>query len=367
MKLLNDFVHFTRSKIFGTPFFCHFYVTTDCDLRCKQCSFPQDFRKIDINNKGNMTLEEIGVLAERLKRIGVHNVLLSGGEPFSRKDLPDIVRILIRNKLSVRIVTNGAGLITEKRLQEVIDAGIDALQVSFDSLRPDIHDEIAQVQGTWEKAKRTLEYASRNLKNGMVCAITVVSSYNIHELPDIAQYITSIGAYSIFQPVHLASDEDAVGMLGMNDYREMHILQQDKTEVERVYNELLRMKKGGCNILSSNRFLKDSAAYLRTRKRRWSCDAYRYYVTICPHGEVLPCLRFEDCAWLERMNILDKDFVEKYRSSPMQKKAHAYRERCPGCVLSCYREMSYLLRYPSVFFDVSWLVGRRLLSRNIAP
>lgn len=365
MRLLTDLLHFTRSKLFGVPYFCHFYVTSYCDLRCKQCSFPEDFRRLDTKNRGVLNLQEIGILADRLRRIGVHNVLLSGGEPFSRKDLADIVRILIQNKLSVRIVTNGGSLVTEKRLQEVIDAGIDALQVSFDSLNPDLHDEIAQVKGTWEKAKRTLEYASHNLTNGMVCALTVVSAYNINELPEIARYVTSIGAYSIFQPVHLASDKDEVGMLGMNDYREMRIGNEKNSVVERVYHELLQMKKNGYNILSSNRFLKNSAAYLSSRQRRWVCDAYRYYLTICPHGEVLPCLRFEDCEWLERLNILDDTFIEKYTSGDMKHNAQAYRERCPGCVLSCYREMSYLLRYPSVFLEMSGFIGRKLIRKTL--
>jgi len=365
MKFLNDFLHLLRARLLGTPYFCHFYVTTHCDLKCKQCSFPDDFKRIDTLKKGNMNINEINVLAERLKSIGVHNILLTGGEPFARGDLLDIVHLLIRKNFSVRVVTNGASLVTEERLREIIDAGIDALQVSFDSISPEIHDEIAQQRGTWEKAKRTLEYASAHLKDGMVCALTVVSSMNIHELSDIARYVTSIGAYSIFQPLHLSSAKNEIGMIGMSNYQEMRIRDEKNSIVEETYKKLLQMKKEGYHILSSKRFLRDSIDYFKTSKRRWNCDAYKYYLTICPHGEVLPCLRYEDYEWLEHLNILDENFTKKYKNRAMQENAEAYRKRCLGCVLSCYREMSYLLWSPSVFLETANFIGRKYL-RNFS-
>ena len=359
MQITKGALQYLSSKLLGTPYFCHFYVTSRCDLKCKQCTVPEDFKKIDLDNRGELNIAEIAIMADRLQQLKVSNILLTGGEPFARKDLEEIVKLLTGKGFSVRVVTNGANLADKSRLKQLIDAGIVALQVSFDSLTPDLHDEIAGKEGTWEQAKQTLEYAAAHLKKGMVGAITVVSSLNIHELPDIAKYITSIGAYSIFQPVHLASDEGEAGVLGMSQYSKMSIHNQQDALVVKIYDELLRMKKKGYNILSSDRFLKDSVAYFTKKQRQWNCDAFKYYLTICPHGEVLPCMRYEDCGWLERLNILDDTFVEKFKSKELHKHADRYRNMCPGCVYSCYREMSYLFHSPPVLYDMINFIMRK--------
>jgi len=361
MKVVKGASQYLSSKLLGHPYFCHFYVTSRCDLKCKQCTVPEDFKKIDVQNRGELSLREVAQMADQLKQLKISNILLTGGEPFARKDLAEIVKILAGRGFSVRIVTNGASFVGQNRLQQILDAGIDALQVSFDSLNPDIHDDIAGVKGTWEKANSTLAYASSNLKGGMVCAITVVSSLNIHELPDIAKYITSLGAYSIFQPVHLSSDEGEAGVLGMSDCTEMSIKNQQGALVVKIYDELIRMKKKGYNILSSDRFLKDSVAFFTKKKRNWACDAIKYYITICPHGEVLPCMRYEDCSWLERLNILEGNFILKFKSKKLQEDAKRYRRACPGCVYSCYREMSYLFHQPDVVWDMGTMFVKKTL------
>ena len=219
--------------------------------------------------------------------------------------------------------------------------------------------------------KRTIELATEHLKGGMVIVLTVVSSMNIRELPRISEYVTSQGAYSVFQPVHLAPDQNEAGVSGMPDCKEMLIGRKQNDLVDRVYGELIHMKRKGYNILSSKRFLMDSIEYFKTGKSRWNCDAYQYYLTICPHGEVLPCVRFEDCEWLERMNVLDDGFVEKYQSKAMKEKAELFRKRCPGCVLACYREMSSLFGSPSVFWEMAVCHGKRsirhILNRGGIP
>jgi len=364
MHVLKSACQFFSSRMRGNPYFCHFYVTARCDLKCKQCTVPEDFKRMDIDNRGELTLQEINIMADRLRQLNVANILLTGGEPFARKDIADIVRILSDRGFSVRVVTNGAGFVSEKRLQSVIDAGIDALQVSFDSMRPEIHDEIAGREGTWQQAKKTLEYAAAHLPRGMVCAITVISSLNISELPDIARYITSIGAYSIFQPVHLSSDEGEAGVIGMSDCSMMAITRPLHATVTETYMELMRMKKQGYNILSSDRFLRDSVHYFIQGRRKWVCDAFYYYLTVLPHGEVLPCMRYEDCAWLERLNILDENFITRVKSKKLRNASKRYIRECPGCVYSCYREMSYLFHRPDVVWDMGTMFAKKTL-RNI--
>jgi MoaA/NifB/PqqE/SkfB family radical SAM enzyme len=362
MNLFRQLYRYTCSKMNLTPFFCHLNITSHCDLKCKHCSVPEDFRRIDKEGKGDMSFEQIELAAENLKKLGVSNILLTGGEPFSRKDLVEIVRLLVRKGFMVRIATNGASLVTEERMLEVFNAGLYSLQVSFDSMRPELYDEITCKEGTWLQAKNTLEFAAKHLKKGMSIALVVVSNLNLDELPEIARYITSIGAYCVFQPVCVWPKlENKYGSVDIQDYNAMNIPESQNDKIESIYNELLLMKKKGYHILASERYLKESLKYFLNRKTQWTCDAYKYYLTVCPNGEILPCHRYEDLDWMNRINVLDTNFCEEFNSAKMKKQSEGFRNRCPGCALACYHEMSSFFNDPATFFDMSFQVARKSL------
>ena len=117
------------------------------------------------------------------------------------------------------------------------------------------------------------------------------------------------------------------------------------------------MKKKGYHILASERYLKRSLKYFLNRKTQWTCDAYKYYLTVCPNGEILPCHRYEDLDWMNRINVLDTNFCEEFISTKMKKQAEGFRNRCPGCSLACYHEMSSFFNDPATFFDMSSLMS----------
>jgi len=72
------------------------YETTDrCNLRCRMCSV---WRRAD--REAELNLGQIDVLAGRLRDMGVVVVSLSGGEPFLREDLPEIIRIFKRLEIT---------------------------------------------------------------------------------------------------------------------------------------------------------------------------------------------------------------------------------------------------------------------------
>src|SRR5260370_30605680 len=79
-------------------------------------------------------------MADNLAAIGVCMVLLIGGEPFVRKDLPDIVKAFTERGIHVRMQTNG--LATRKALEECVRNGAHDISISLDSLRPELQDTI---------------------------------------------------------------------------------------------------------------------------------------------------------------------------------------------------------------------------------
>ena len=76
----------------NAPVYVQFYITARCNMACDQCNII--YANADVPE---VNTEQIRMIARNLKRIGVCIVLLIGGEPFVRADLPEIVRIFLKH------------------------------------------------------------------------------------------------------------------------------------------------------------------------------------------------------------------------------------------------------------------------------
>ena len=117
------------------PIYVQFYITARCNLTCQQCNIiyaNADMEECD--------LDKIKMIAQNLSKLGVSFVLLTGGEPYMRKDLPEIIKIFTENDIHVRMQTNGFA--NEEKIHESIENGGRDISISLDSLKPLIQDKI---------------------------------------------------------------------------------------------------------------------------------------------------------------------------------------------------------------------------------
>ena len=141
-----------------SPVFLNILVTSVCDMRCTHCFFTEELDDRP-RKKLQMKADEIARISETLGgNLGV--LVLAGGEPFTRKDLPEIVRAFYENnKLdSVYLMSNGqihprifpdvARIMDEcPKLNVSVALGIDGLK--------DAHEKIRRKEGSWDKAIHT--------------------------------------------------------------------------------------------------------------------------------------------------------------------------------------------------------------------
>ena len=150
-----------------SPVFLNILVTSVCDMRCTHCFFTEELDDRP-RKKLQMKADEIAKISETLGgNLGV--LVLAGGEPFTRKDLPEIVRSFYENnKLdSVYLMSNGqihqrifpdVTRIMEEcpNLNVTVALGIDGVK--------EPHEKIRQKEGSWDKAihtARTLQQMKR--------------------------------------------------------------------------------------------------------------------------------------------------------------------------------------------------------------
>ena len=117
-------------------------ITDKCNLRCIYC-MPTDgiapSQHTDI-----LTYEEIIRIAEAAARLGVRKIRLTGGEPLVRKNLAFLVSSLkgIRGIEDLSLTTNG--LLLEQHAERLAKAGLDRVNISIDSFRPERYREITR-------------------------------------------------------------------------------------------------------------------------------------------------------------------------------------------------------------------------------
>jgi len=162
-------------------------ITDKCNLQCFYCH--KEGHNFDSNRY--MTPEEIGIIAKTSTKFGVKKIKISGGEPLIRKDVCEIIENIKDEKIrDISLTTNGIFL--EDLADKLKDAGLDRINVSLDTLNPNLYKEITKF-GDIEKVingiKRAIDVGLTPLKVNFLAM-----SINIKDLPDIMEFCRDVGA-----------------------------------------------------------------------------------------------------------------------------------------------------------------------------
>jgi MoaA/NifB/PqqE/SkfB family radical SAM enzyme len=337
------------------PVYAHFGITHRCNLTCKMCGIWRYG-----NRKEELTLPEIHEMAQRMRRMGVVQLSIGGGEPYACDYLEEAAKCFVDAGLNVRVLTNGVG-VTADRIRRTVDYGVRNFSISLDSLYPERFDYICEKEGSWDEAVRTMTLVSKLVEgtDGIPSINCVVSNLNLDELPDLVRFAKEIGFHISFLPVELLNDpkegvrnwegrfvryRPEMG-LNINDSAE---LVQDR--IDRAYNELIKMKKAGWPILNSTPYLEASRMYLKTgRFPAEGCDAGRLYFSVSPNGQFAICHRTTH----QHVHILDPGFEDYFHSLEYERKRLLEAGSCEGCMRACWIDTSFMFRTIEGFFEAS--------------
>ena len=186
-------------------------ITDRCNLRCTYC-MPEDGIADYTSHTAILSYEEILRVAKSLARLGIKKIKLTGGEPLVRLGCADLVRELkaINGIEQVTITTNG--VLLAELAEDLIQAGIDGINVSLDTVEREIFAQITRrdyfdkVMAGIEKVK-SLSYG--NLKINCV----PIAQFNKSELVKLAAqakvYPLSVRFIELM-PIGLAKEFTAV-------------------------------------------------------------------------------------------------------------------------------------------------------------
>ncbi|XP_076235842.1 molybdenum cofactor synthesis 1 isoform X2 [Calliopsis andreniformis] len=154
-------------------------VTERCNLRCLYC-MPAEGVKLT-KNDGILRTEEIIKLADLFVKEGVNKIRLTGGEPTVRKDIVHIIAGLkeLSGLKQVAITTNGLTL--TRQLPSLRRAGLDAVNISLDTLRENRFEQFTRRKG-WTRVMAAIDLAIQLGYNPVNCVI--MKGLNDDELID---------------------------------------------------------------------------------------------------------------------------------------------------------------------------------------
>jgi len=178
------------------PFIVIWEVTRACQLVCTHCRADA----IRARNPFELTTADGCKLLDDLASFGSPRplVVLTGGDPFERPDLPELVAHGTRIGLSMALSPSVTDRLTRSVLVELHAAGAKAVSLSLDGATAQTHDSFRGVQGVFVA---TLEAARTVRDVGLRLQInTTVTRGNVHELPRMLQHVLDLDAalWSVF-------------------------------------------------------------------------------------------------------------------------------------------------------------------------
>lgn len=239
------------------PFYLSLALTSLCQGRCIHCySFLQ--RK---EERPELTTAELKSVIDQAGRLGVFQVIFSGGEPLMRKDVPDLVRHARGKGLLTRLNTNSL-LMDRKTAETLKKAGLHQCAFSLDDADPETHDRLRGMPG---HHARTLENLKMLRELGIFSMVNVyVSKRHLVSGPE--------------KTIALARNAGARGIVIL------HAVASGRWE--QAFDQVL-----DADEMARVRELQDmTAVQMELCSSRSVCDALKRFVLyMTPQGDLTPC------------------------------------------------------------------------------
>ncbi|MBI4328798.1 MAG: radical SAM protein [Chloroflexi bacterium] len=272
-------------------------VTGACHLRCPHCYLDARRRW-----PGELSTEEGLRLIDQMAEAGTELLILTGGEPMLRKDLPALARHATEQGLSVVLGTTGT-LMTRDRARELKESGVMAAGISIDSMDMVKHDAFRGVPGAWQRAVNGIE-ACR--EEGLAVLVhTTALKMNHEEIPDLVRFAHDKGAraFHLFFLVCTGRGERLTDL----SPQEYESLLTFVLEAQDSYPGM--MIRARCAPYVGRLALERGLPPMGSA----GCLAGTSYCRITPSGQVTPCPYLPSVAG----NVREASFHHIWDSSPM--------------------------------------------------
>lgn len=301
-------------------------ITNMCNSRCQSCDIWKIYPAEKERLREELTVPEIEEIFRKIGRVYFFNI--SGGEPFLRKDIVDIVRAGCEylEPTVVHCPTNALSPQRVAELTEEILVGMKqwgppgvkfTIKPSFDGVGG-FHDWVRGIPGNYAKLKETLRLLGELRKKHDHLRLgvgTVISTMNLDHLPEIIEESKTFGVDTYISEIAEERNE----MLNVDTGITPSEAQYTEAIKEFRSNTFERLKDAkGMELLTQgmrHEYYEITRRWLRDRKQVVPCFAGISNAHISPYGDLWPCAILAGSKSLGNLKDVDYDFWKLWHSS----------------------------------------------------
>jgi len=368
------------SKKGASPLYFVLFITKNCNARCGHCLLGSHER-----HTGELTIDEIEKVSASMDPMIFFTP--TGGEPFLRKDLPEIVKMFHKNAKALNVGIPSNGSLTSRVVdgaREILDDCPDLdlhIDISIDGAEDD-HDKFRGFKGLFDRAIRTyreLRVLEKYYPNFSTCIQIAVSAYNHEKLDEIYDYLqTYVGVNTVFTLLLRGGPKDPgakytppidpkANEFDVDNYYNFH----ERLEHDNRSRELTGYYKLPFgDFINAKRIIRPKLITKMTKERRYVIPCYAGSLggAMYADGSVLACELLDEKI-LGNVRDYDYDFKKIWQSQ----KADEVREwisktKC-YCTYECFLTINILfnpMMYPVIMREWASLKFAQL-KHNLSP
>jgi PqqA peptide cyclase len=271
-------------------------ITHRCPLHCVYCSNPVQLA----GTHSELSTGEWDHVFAQAGKLGMLHAHFTGGEPLARADLTELISAARESGLYTNLITSGVGL-TEQRLQALVDAGLDHIQISFQDSREGPANWIAGSKAHAHKVE--LSRTIRRYKIAFTVNL-VVHRQNLDHLEEMIAFLEQMSpdrmeiAHAQYYGWALANRE---------------ALMPTPAQVEKAVNVVAEAEKRLAGRIRIDSVIPDYyAKFPKACMGGWG----RKLMLINPTGKVLPCHAAEVLPGMNFENVRKRSMQWIWEESP---------------------------------------------------
>lgn len=325
-KIVNRAIQ-ERNEGSGRPFLILHLITNRCMCRCKSCLWLR-------NDWEDVPIDELKRFYAEAAEEGFLGTAISGGEPFLRKDLGELLKF-IKEEAGIAILLFNTGWFLEERMDEILPY-VDILLLSLDSASPKRHDEIRGLNGLFNRLMKGVELVKKKYPDLSTRFNTCVQKGIAEEIDDLIKLTDEKGLKISFDVITEYRRGEADSHYSETD------MGMPLTELRGVCAYLLEKKREGAPIINSEIYFK----YFMDGKPGYKCHYPKLCMSVDGLGNV------ENCLNLERpiANIREMPLKE-IMALPQFKQLRKDAEDCCSCNSPTMVDLSNVWENPNLIFE----------------
>ncbi len=292
------------------PYRMDLALTYRCNVSCGHCYNQK-------REKKELSTGEWKDVLKRIWELGIPHVIFTGGEATLRDDLPELIEFAETLGMVTGLLTNGVKLADREYLEELIDAGLDHVQITLESSDPSVHNRMTgaeSFEATVQAIRNSLEAGLHTITNSTITRI------NADGMADTVKFAGELGLKAVAANAVIHSGRALEGDYAVTPEKLESTILQMEEELDRLGMRFI--------WYSPTRYCVFNPMELELGEKR--CTAGEYNLCVEPDGEVLPCQ-----SWYESAGNILTDPWESIWNGELLRSA---RERtwaddtCRGCV-----------------------------------